>query len=145
MPVHAQVIAPGQVLCQAQVLHRPKPLPPATTYALLGGDQPQVLRQAALAGLWGMQLLRRGLAAFDRANSSGIEDTLLVRRLCVHEACEGCHACIPWLGHMCCPAACLIIWHASALLTCAFVLPCENDPSSAMGCEKHVWAHSFLL
>ena len=74
-----QVLAPGGELCTARVLHRPQPLPPAAAYALLGRNQPQMLRQAALAGLWSMQLLRRGLAAFDRANASGIEDTVLVR------------------------------------------------------------------
>ena len=73
-----QVMVPGGGLCRGQVLHKPRALPPATSYALLGGGQSQVVRQAALVGLWSMQLLRRGLAAFDRANTSGIEDTLLV-------------------------------------------------------------------
>lgn len=74
----AQVLVPDSPPCRATLLHKPSALPPATAYTLLGSRQPQVLRQAALAGLWTMRLLRRSVAALDRSNASGIEDSLLV-------------------------------------------------------------------
>lgn len=78
--IGVQVVAAGSShRSVATILHKPPPMPPATTYALLGAHQPALMRQAAVAGLWSMRVLRKGLAAFDRTNESGIEDAVLVR------------------------------------------------------------------
>ena len=66
------------VWCRTEVIYRPQQPAPAAVYARLGPQRMQLVRRAAMLGLWARDAGRKIAAALDRTNAIGVVDCMLV-------------------------------------------------------------------